>query len=175
MRSAMTDSILKVIHIRLINSVEASCPICPPNSFVRGFRMGQQQILLIILGVIVVGVAVTVGITMFQDNAIDHNRAAVIGDLKKLAIKAQQYYSRPTSLGGGGNTFTALTADATGLAQLATTAFTDNANGTYTIKVAGTSTDITFEGVGKTELSDGTFPTYDMAVTASTQIPVKLN
>jgi len=127
------------------------------------------------LGVIVVGVAVVVAITMFQDNAVDHNRAAVIGDLKKLAIKAQQYYSKPTTLGGGGNTFAALTADATGLAQLATTAFTDNANGTYTIKDAGTDTEIVFEGVGKTALSDGTFPTYDMSVTASTQTPVKLN
>jgi len=137
--------------------------------------MGQQQILLVILGVIVVGVAIAVSIAMYQDNAIDHNRAAVIGDLKKLAIKAQQYYSKPTSLGGGGNTFSALTADATGLAQLATTAFTDNANGTYTIKTAGSDSGIVFEGVGKIGLSDGTYPTYDMTVTPSTQTPTKLN
>ncbi len=137
--------------------------------------MGQQQILLIILGVIVAGIAVIVGIAMFQDNAVDHNRAAVIGDLKKLAIKAEQYYTKPTTLGGGGNTFIALTADATGLAQLATTAFTNNANGTYSIKTAGTATSIVFEGVGKTALSDGTFPTYDMTVTASTQTLNKIN
>ena len=137
--------------------------------------MGQQQILLIILGVIVLGIALTVSITMYQDNAIDHNRAAVIGDLKKLAIKAQQYYSRPTTLGGGGNSFSALTADQVGLAQLATTAFTDNANGSYTIKTAGTDSAIVFEGVGKTTLSDGTSPTYDMTVTPSAQIPVKIN
>lgn len=137
--------------------------------------MGQQQILLIILGVIVAGIAVIVGIAMFQDNAVDHNRAAVIGDLKKLAIKAEQYYTKPTTLGGGGNTFIALTADATGLAQLATTAFTNNANGTYSIKTAGTATSIVFEGVGKTALSDETFPTYDMTVTASTQTLNKIN
>ncbi len=137
--------------------------------------MGQQQILLIILGVIVVGIAVIVSIAMFQDNAVDHNRAAVIGDLKKLAIKAQQYYTKPTTLGGGGNTFTALTADETGLAQLATTAFTDNANGTYTIKTAGTETALVLHGVGKVVLSDGTFPSYDMTITASTQTLEKLN
>ena len=137
--------------------------------------MGQQQILLIILGVIVVGIAVIVGIALFQDNAIDHNRAAVIGDLKKLIIKAQQYYSKPTSLGGGGNTFTALTADATGLAQLASTAFSDNANGTYAIITAGDATSLVLQGVGKTALSDGTFPTYTMTVTASTQTPEKIN
>ncbi len=137
--------------------------------------MGQQQILLIILGVIVVGIVVVVSIAMFQDNAVDHNRAAVIGDLKKLAIKAEQYYTKPTTLGGGGNTFSALTADATGLAQLATTAFTNNANGTYTIKTAGTATTIDLEGVGNVALSDGTFPTYDMTVTASSQTLEKIN
>ena len=54
--------------------------------------MGQQQLLLIILGVIIVGIAVAVGITMFQDNAVDQNRSAVIADLTTLAAKAQQYY-----------------------------------------------------------------------------------
>jgi Tfp pilus assembly protein PilN len=50
--------------------------------------MGQQQLLLIILGVIIVGIAVAVGITMFQDNAVDQNRSAVIADLTTLAAKA---------------------------------------------------------------------------------------
>ena len=62
--------------------------------------MGQQQLLLIILGVIVVGIAVAVGITMFQDNAISANRDAVTNDLVNLAARAQQYYRRPTALGG---------------------------------------------------------------------------
>jgi aldehyde:ferredoxin oxidoreductase len=47
--------------------------------------MGQQQLLLIILGVIVVGIAVAVGITMFTDNAISANRDAVTNDLVNLA------------------------------------------------------------------------------------------
>ncbi|HTR81461.1 MAG TPA: hypothetical protein VMM58_07500 [Bacteroidota bacterium] len=137
--------------------------------------MGQQQLLLIILGVIIVGIAVAVGITMFQDNAVDQNRSAVIADLTTLAAKAQQYYAKPTTLGGGGNSFVGLTADATGLADLASTAFTDNANGTYTIKTAGTATAVVLHGVGKTALSDGTFPSYDMTVSSSTQTPSKLN
>jgi Tfp pilus assembly protein PilE len=137
--------------------------------------MGQQQLLLIILGVIIVGIAVAVGITMFQDNAVDQNRSAVISDLTTLAAKGQQYYAKPTTLGGGGNSFVGLTADATGLGLLASTAFTDNANGTYTIKTAGTATTLVFHGVGKTALSDGTFPTYDMTVTSQTQVPTKIN
>ena len=137
--------------------------------------MGQQQILLIILGVIIVGVAIIVGITMFQDNSVDHNRAAVIGDLKKLASRAQSYYARPTTLGGGGRTFVGLTADALGMSQISTAAFSDNLNGTYTIKTPGDITTVVFRGVGKTGLSDGTYPTYEMTVTASGQTLGKIN
>ena len=137
--------------------------------------MGQQQLLLIILGVIIVGIAVAVGITMFQDNAVDQNRSAVIADLTTLAAKAQQYYAKPTTLGGGGNSFVGLTADATGLGLLASTAFTNNANGAYTIKTAGTATTLVLEGVGKTALSNGSFCTYDMTVTSSSQTPAKVN
>ena len=137
--------------------------------------MGQQQLLLIILGVIIVGIAVAVGITMFQDNAVDQNRSAVIADLTTLAAKAQQYYAKPVTLGGGGNSFVGLTADATGLGILASVAFTNNANGQYTVKTAGTATTVVLHGVGKTALSDGTFPTYDMTVTQQTQTPTKIN
>ena len=137
--------------------------------------MGQQQLLLIILGVIIVGIAVAVGITMFQDNAVDQNRSAVIADLTTLAAKGQQYYAKPTTLGGGGNSFVGLTADAPGLGLLASTAFTNNANGAYSIKTAGTATTLVLEGVGKTALSNGTFCTYDMTVTSSTQVPAKVN
>jgi len=137
--------------------------------------MGQQQLLLIILGVIIVGIAVAVGITMFQDNAVDQNRSAVIADLTTLAAKAQQYYAKPTTLGGGGNSFVGLSADAPGLGLLASTAFTNNANGAYSIKTAGTATTLVLEGVGKTALSNGTFCTYDMTVTSSTQVPSKVN
>jgi len=71
--------------------------------------MGQQQLLLIILGVIVVGIAVAVGITMFNDSATSANRDAVTNDLVNLASRAQQYYRRPTALGGGGGSFAGLT------------------------------------------------------------------
>ena len=83
--------------------------------------------------------------------------------------------AKPTTLGGGGNSFVGLTADATGLGILASSAFTNNANGTYTVKTAGTATTVVLHGVGKTALSDGTFPSYDMTVTNQTQTPTKLN
>jgi Flp pilus assembly protein TadG len=137
--------------------------------------MGQQQLLLIILGVMIVGVAVAIGITLFKDNAVDQNRNAVIADLTTLAAKAQQYNAKPVNQSGGGNSFVGLTANAQGLALLALTTFTNNSNGVYTIKTAGTATTVVLHGVGKTALSDGTFPTYDMTVTLKTQTATKLN
>ena len=115
--------------------------------------MGQQQLLLIILGVIVVGIAVAVGITMFTDNAISANRDAVTKARVDLAARAQQFYRRPTALGGGGNSFVGLTADAAGLRKL--TNRETNANGEYSITTAGTAAAVVLEGVG-TEMVDGT-------------------
>jgi len=124
--------------------------------------MGQQQLLLIILGVIVVGIAVAVGITMFTDNAVNANRDAVTNDLVNLAARAQQFYRRPTALGGGGNSFVGLTADAAGLTKL--TNRSSNANGGYAIESAGTSTGVVIRGIG-TEHSDASnFVTMEIHV-----------
>ena len=120
--------------------------------------MGQQQLLLIILGVIVVGIAVAVGITMFSDSAISANRDAVSNDLVNLAARAQQYYRRPTALGGGGNSFVGLAASAAGLARLTNMAGGANANGTYSISTAGTANQVSIQGVGK-EMINGNYVT----------------
>jgi len=67
--------------------------------------MGQQQLLLIILGVTLVGIAVVVGINLFSSNAAENNRNILITDLTHLANMAQQYYRKPVALTGGGNSF----------------------------------------------------------------------
>jgi hypothetical protein len=108
--------------------------------------MGQQQLLLIILGVIVVGIAVVVGITMFQDNAISANRDAVTNDLVNLGARAQQFYRRPHSLGGGENSFQDLGTDMSKLVNGATAASWINPNGTYTL--TGGDQEITLTGTG---------------------------
>lgn len=126
--------------------------------------MGQQQLLLIILGVIVVGIAVAVGITMFQDNAVSANRDAVTNDLVNLASRAQQFYRRPTALGGGGNTFTGITGDAAGLAKLTSKA--SNANGTYSVLTAGTTTSVVLKGLGVEKGTNGSAIQVQMSVFA---------
>ncbi len=65
--------------------------------------MGTQQILLIVLSVIIVGVAVAVGIQMFNTQAVNSNRQAIVGDLQTLGAQVMQYYRTPTSQGGGGS------------------------------------------------------------------------
>jgi hypothetical protein len=67
--------------------------------------MGTQQLLLIVLGVVIVGVAIAVGITLFKSNAEATNRDQVISDLENLGSVAQQYYRKPASFGGGEGNF----------------------------------------------------------------------
>lgn len=68
--------------------------------------MGQQQLLLIVLGVIIVGIAVVVGINLFNANAEESMKDTIASEGLNLGAMAQQFYKKPIALGGGGNTFT---------------------------------------------------------------------
>jgi len=129
--------------------------------------MGQQQLLLIILGVIVVGIAVAVGITMFQDNAISANRDAVTNDLVNLAARAQQYYRRPTALGGGQGSFALCT-----LVQLPSKP--TNANGSYALS-APSPTSVTLTGTGVEDGNNGTGPVEVVMVVFSDSMSTTVN
>lgn len=67
--------------------------------------MGQQQLLLIVLGVIIVGIAVVVGINVFNASSVQANKDGVTSDLTNLASMAQQYAKKAEALGGGGRDF----------------------------------------------------------------------
>ena len=67
--------------------------------------MGQKQLILIVLGVIIVGVAIAVGINYFHNKAVQLNRDAVIKNLNTLASDAQAYYKKPNEQGGGDKSF----------------------------------------------------------------------
>jgi len=71
--------------------------------------MGQQQLLLILLGLIIIALAIFLGISYFRTNAIELKRNNVIEEGVILANMAQQYYRRPLEMGGGGKTFTGWT------------------------------------------------------------------
>lgn len=128
--------------------------------------MGQQQLLLIILGTIIVGIAVAVGIAMFDDSSITNNRDAVQNDPAALSVYAREYYNKPANMGGGGHSFVGLTADSIGQLKIASPGSWDNPNGIYTISTAGDASIVILTGVGKVRLSNGTYPTYNCRVRA---------
>ncbi len=68
--------------------------------------MGQQQLLFIVLGLIIVGISVVVGINVFTANSIEKKRDMLISECLTLAAMAQKYYRVPIALAGGGQTFT---------------------------------------------------------------------
>lgn len=114
--------------------------------------MGQQQLLLIVLGVIIVGIAVVVGINVFTASSANANRDAVISDLTTLAAMAQQHYRKPVAMGGGGNAFNTTNGAASSWdipAALDTTA-----NGVYT-RTAVAQNSVTIQGVGNETGNDG--------------------
>ena len=127
--------------------------------------MGTQQILMIIVGVVVVGIAVVVGLNMVGQQTASANLDAVINDLNQLASTAHAFYTKPERMGGGGRTFIELTADAAGVAKL--TADPTNDNGTYSISTAGTAAQVVLQGIGQEDGDgDGTAVTVRMWVRA---------
>jgi hypothetical protein len=102
--------------------------------------MGQQQLLLIVLGAIIVGLAITVGISLFTSNAQSANRDAVINDLNNLGSLARKYYISTISLGGGNQSFTGWTIP---------TALATNGNGTFTSTASDQQVIIIATGIQK--------------------------
>jgi hypothetical protein len=125
--------------------------------------MGQQQLLLIVLGVIVVGIAVVVGLNLFNSNAVSSNRDSLESDLNSLGVMAQSYYKTPATMGGGGSTFTGWTIPAK----------TDTTpNGTYAATV--TAQNVTIVGTGH-EQNAGTAIKHTATVTINSITIVKNN
>ncbi len=73
--------------------------------------MGQQQLLLVILVTIIVGIATVVAINTFGAAADDANVQASIQDSAQIGATAQSFYMRPEMLGGGGRDFSDITWD----------------------------------------------------------------
>ena len=63
--------------------------------------MGQQQLLLLVLGIVIVGLAVVVGINAFSENRIKANADALVTDGLRIASDVQAYVLKPQQFGGG--------------------------------------------------------------------------
>ena len=103
--------------------------------------MGQTQLLLVILGLLLIGVAIFVGVEMFTQRSVDDVRNAVMTDLNNYAARALAYYAKPATQGGGAKTFT-------GVSMSMIFPSAENVNGRYYIESAqGDNCNIV--GVGK--------------------------
>jgi len=107
--------------------------------------------LLIILGVIIVGIAIAVGLSLFTAQSVQANKDAMINDMNNIAAYCYQFKIRPSSMGGGQNSYVGCTLPS----KLAS-----NDNATYSISGA-TATGITITG---------TNPAYPTTRTVSNSI-----
>lgn len=67
--------------------------------------MGQQQLLLITLGVIIVGIAIVTGLILFEYSSNENKKNQIKSEGANLATMAQKYYRLPPTMGGGGRSF----------------------------------------------------------------------
>ncbi len=65
--------------------------------------MGQQQLILLVLGIVIVGLAVTIGIQAFAENTKRTNLDALVNDAINVASAAQAWMLKPSVYGGGNN------------------------------------------------------------------------
>ena len=140
--------------------------------------MGQQQLLLLVLGIVIVGLAVVVGIQAFSENQKKANADAIVNDAIRIASDAQAWKLKPAAFGGGASAveWTGLTFDQMGYetgdqnysAATAQATEYENLNAIYALsnQVAGplTITATSYETDGTTPLNvvvvtvDGTTP-----------------
>ena len=121
--------------------------------------MGQQQLLLVILVTILVGIATVVAINVFGTAADQANRDAVRQDLLGGVATAQALWERPAAMGGWGRGFDAdidirrlnIPRGSDLTLQYDETTI-ENDNGTYTVEGSGTGTNssITITGLPQT-------------------------
>jgi Tfp pilus assembly protein PilE len=85
--------------------------------------MGQQQLLIVILVTIVVGIATFVAINTFQQAHDESAYDAVRQDILQAQAQSKAFYLKSISMGGGGGTFSEIS-----LKHLLLTDYNENAN-----------------------------------------------
>jgi hypothetical protein len=119
--------------------------------------MGQQQLILLVLATIIVGLAIVVGIRAFNENSLKSNADAMVQDAVRIANDLQAWKQKPAPFGGQASVTTAAVVldrgDFTGATfpllgyalgtNGCTTAQYGNLNGCFTLAPATAQTEIT--------------------------------
>jgi hypothetical protein len=102
--------------------------------------MGTQQLMFLILALIIVGIAIAIGLSLFSSQHTASSRDAILNDLNHLAAVAYQFRVSLRTMGGGEGSYSTF---------VIPPQMRNNDNGTYSIADVQT-TNITFvaEAVG---------------------------
>jgi hypothetical protein len=109
--------------------------------------MGQQQLLIIVLGVLIVGMAIYGSFNLMASYSQSHQRDLIIQRLNVLVGEAKKYATKTASLGGGDGSFEGFTPPA-------------RLTSTQEMHIYTTSGDtwVLFQGFGTTTGEDGRTP-----------------
>lgn len=131
--------------------------------------MGQQQLILLALSTVIVGLAIVVGIRAFSENSVKSNSDAMIQDAVRIANDLQAWKQKPAPFGGQassdgvtatdvaasgnfkGATFAALGYAATGSGA---TAVYSNLNGSFRIESVDDGAGATVRGVNTQQANE---------------------
>jgi hypothetical protein len=97
--------------------------------------MGQQQLLLIILGVIIIAIAIALGIYLFNTTSIASNEDDLISDLNHVGQDAFAYFQRAKIMGGGNGSY---------VGWVVPDAYVSNAHGSVVATIGSSGRSITF-------------------------------
>ncbi len=87
--------------------------------------MGTQQLLLLVVAMIVVGVAITLASQLFDSNSEFSTQDSIVSESFNLGTLAQQYYNKPRELAGGSKSF---------IGWLISASLDSTLNGTYSVE-----------------------------------------
>jgi hypothetical protein len=106
--------------------------------------MGQSQLLIIMLSVLIIGIAILAGAGFFSDDNVDANKKAMINDFHHIAVNAVRYYRRIPALGGGGYKYDG---------YVLPVGYRANLNGRYSVVVKNSKT-LEIDGVSALDSTD---------------------
>jgi hypothetical protein len=129
--------------------------------------MGQTQLFLVVLGMMLIGIAIYVGVSMFSANTVEETRNAIIVDLQNFAGRASAYYWKPASQAGGGKSFN-------GITMSHVYPMNENANAAYHI-VSAQDDECVIAGVGKIVTTSGDSIRVQIRVTTQRNIVEIIN
>jgi len=90
--------------------------------------MGQQQLLLVILVTVIIGLATVVAVNTFKSAAEEANFDAIRQDILQAQAMASAYVRKPVGINGGGGSYENITLNVIGVSEA-------NENASYEIGV----------------------------------------